>query len=373
MLPIALALLSQLAFVADPAPTPTPIPTPTPTLTPAPTSGPAAPESPAAMPTTEIVPGGKVKVLPNEPILGFADADALLTALETADANLSLLTAQIRYTRDFAIAGDTQIRKGSLWFVDSSRKGEQARQRSFAIRFDSLIVGQREEKREQFYTFDGEWLVEKFPGEKRMIKRQVVRPGEKFDPLKIGEGPLPIPIGQKRADILARYDATLLPADDGFDEMPLERAKRLTEFTQGCVQLLLEPRAEVGGRDPFKAIRLWYKPAESKGSMRLLPRLAHTINTADDESTVELIGIRINEDAKLDSGVFDTSTPKDWDVIIQPFRGAIEGDDAPTAPAARTPSAPSPGPNIQPAGTDRQNPSPNPASNSGSNPADKPK
>jgi hypothetical protein len=78
-----------------------------------------------------------------------------------------------------------------------------------------------------------------------------------------------------------------------------------------------------------------------------------------------LLGIKVNDEAKLESGVFDTSTPKDWDVIIQPFRGAIEGDDAPVAPAA--------GPNIQPAGTDRQNPAPNPASNSGSNPGDKPK
>lgn len=349
MLPLTVAILSQLAFAADPAPT---------------TPPPAAQTTTAPTPS-EVVPGGKVKVLPSEPILGFADADALLTALETADANLSLLTAQIQYTRDFAIAGDTQVRTGSLWFVDSTKKGEKTRQRSFAIRFDSLVVGTREEKREQFYTFDGEWLVEKFPGEKRMIKRQVVRPGEKFDPLKIGEGPLPIPIGQKRADILARYDATLLPADDGFDEMPLERAKQLTAFTHGCVQLLLEPRADLGGRDPFKAIRLWYKPTEGKGGKRLLPRLAHTINTADDESTVMLLGIKVNDEAKLESGVFDTSTPKDWDVIIQPFRGAIEGDDAGARPDA--------GPNIQPAGTDRSNPSANPASNSGSNPADKPK
>ncbi|HEX8875583.1 MAG TPA: hypothetical protein VF777_02470, partial [Phycisphaerales bacterium] len=290
---------------------------------------------------SEPIPGGKVKVLPNEPILGFADADALLTSLETADANLSTLTAQIKYVRDFAIAGDTQTRTGNLWFVDSTKKGETARRRSFAIRFESLLVGQREEKREQLYIFDGEWLVEKFPGEKRMVKRQVVRPGETFDPLKIGEGPLPIPIGQKRADILARYDATLLPADDGFDDMSLERAKELRTFTQGCVQLLLEPRAEAGGRDPFKAIRLWYKPTESKAGKRLLPRLAHTINTADDESTVYLINLKINEEAKAESAVFDTTSPKDWDIIVQPFRGGIDEPD------------PASGPDIKPAGVDR--------------------
>ncbi|MBY0114301.1 MAG: hypothetical protein K2Y21_15925 [Phycisphaerales bacterium] len=338
----SLACLATLtighARAADPAPAPSAAPASAPTTTQTP------------VPTTvqsEVVPGGNVKVLPDQPILGFADADALLTALETADANLTTLTADIKYVRDFAIAGDTQTRTGTLWFTDSRKASDKSApaSRRFSIQFKDFQVGGRLENRDQFYIFDGEWLVEKFPGEKRMIKRQVVRPGEKFDPLKIGEGPLPIPIGQKRVDILARYDATLLPADDGFDDMPLETAKRLRSFTTDCVQLMLVPRPELSGRDAFKAIRLWYKPADTKAGKRLLPRLAHTINTADDESTVYLLNIKTNEEAKLDSVAFDTASPKDWDVIIQPFRGGIE--DAGTA------QVPEAGPDIKPAGTDR--------------------
>jgi len=312
--------LSVSAGRAQPAPAPVP-----------------APASDAAGQPSEIrsepVQGGNIKILPAEPIAGFSTADELLTALETADQDLRALQAEIRYTRDFAIAGDTQIRTGKLWFEDvGARPGANApRKRRFAIRFDSLIFSEREEKNTQVYNFDGEWLVERFPEEKRMVKRQVVRPGENFDPLKIGEGPLPIPIGQRKADILARYDATLLPPDDGFDEMPAVRMKELLEMSKDCVQLMLTPRAET---DDFKEIRLWYRAQPVPGGKpgRLLPRIAKTVNRADDISVVQLIRVQTNDEVTIDSSVFDTKTPDGWDVVVQSFRGNMEADGEPAGP-----------------------------------------
>ncbi|MBL8888213.1 MAG: hypothetical protein JNK16_16265 [Phycisphaerales bacterium] len=285
---------------------------------------------------SEPVQGGTIKILPDQPILGFSTADQLLTALETADQDLRALQAKIRYTRDFAIAGDTQVRTGMLWFEDVGGRAAAnvARKRRFAIQFNDLAFGEKLESKQQMYNFDGEWLVERFPDEKRMVKRQVVRPGENFDPLKIGEGPLPIPIGQKRAEILARYDATLLPADDGFDEMPAARMKELQEMSKDCVQLMLTPRSDV---DDFKEIRLWYRPQPGPGGKpgRLLPRIAKTVNRADDISVVQLLDVRTNDEVQIDVRVFDTKTPADgWDVIVQPFRGNLEADGEPAAPKA---------------------------------------
>lgn len=306
-----------------------------------------APAGQASEIRSEPVQGGTIKILPDQPILGFSTADQLLTALETADQDLRALQAQIRYTRDFAIAGDTQVRTGTLWFEDVGRPAaaNAARKRRFAIQFDKLAFGNREEEKKQIYNFDGEWLVERFPDEKRMVKRQVVRPGESFDPLKIGEGPLPIPIGQKKAEILARYDATLLPPDDGFDEMPAERMKQLQEMSKGCVQLMLTPRADT---DDFKEIRLWYRPQPGPDGKpgRLLPRIAKTLNRADDISVVQLVDVRTNDQVQIDVKVFDTKTPPDgWDVIVQPFRGNLEADGEP--------GAPKPEQVVVPAGTNR--------------------
>lgn len=288
-----------------------------------------APEGQPSEIRSEPVPGGNIKILPNQPIAGFSSADELLTSLETADENLRALQAKISYTRDFAIAGDTQVRMGNLWFEDVGKSGNAARKRRFAIQFDKLIFSDRIDNKKQIYNFDGEWLVERFDDEKRMVKRQVVRPGESFDPLKIGEGPLPIPIGQKKADILARYDATLLPPDDGFEEMPAERMKELTALSKDCVQLMLTPRSE---RDDFKEIRLWYRAEPNPGGKpgRLLPRIAKTVNRADDISVVVLLDVRTNDKVKFDPKVFDTTTPADgWDVIVQPYRGGVEGDGEP--------------------------------------------
>jgi len=299
--------------------------------------------TPATVPATagqpseirsEPVQGGNIKILPTQPIAGFSTADELLTALETADQDLRALEAKIRYTRDFAIAGDTQVRTGKLWFEDAAGRAAAngPRKRRFAIQFDELVFSDRVEKKKQMYNFDGEWLVERFEDEKRMVKRQVVRPGENFDPLKIGEGPLPIPIGQRKADILARYDATLLPPDDGFDEMPAARMKELTEMSKDCVQLMLTPRMEA---DDFKEIRLWYRaqPRADGKPGRLLPRIAKTVNRAEDISVVQLLQVQTNDEVKIDPSVFDTKVPaQGWDVIIQPFRGSLEADGEPAAP-----------------------------------------
>lgn len=306
--------------------------------------------APAGQPSeirSEPVQGGTIKILPDQPILGYSTADQLLTALETADQDLRALQAKIRYTRDFAIAGDTQVRTGTLWFEDvGGRAAANApRKRRFAIQFDTLAFGNREENKKQIYNFDGEWLVERFEDEKRMVKRQVVRPGENFDPLKIGEGPLPIPIGQKKAEILARYDATLLPPDDGFDEMPAARMKELQEMSKDCVQLMLTPRADT---DDFKEIRLWYRPQPGSDGKpgRLLPRIAKTLNRADDISVVQLLKVEINDKVDIDPKVFDTRTPASgWDVIVQPFRGNLEADGEP--------GAPKPEQVVVPAGTNR--------------------
>ena len=78
--------------------------------------------------------------------------------------------------------------------------------------FDTLIVADRRESIGQHYAFDGQWVVEKTPADKQFTKRQVVPPGEDFDPLRIGEGPFPVPVGQRKADILDRFDAEILPA-----------------------------------------------------------------------------------------------------------------------------------------------------------------
>lgn len=267
---------------------------------------------------------------------GFEDADALLTALESADSDLRRLAARVRYTRTFDLAGDRQIRDGHLYFISDpspvvteypipNQAGTKS-QRKFVIDFTRLIVGRRQEDSRQTFIFDGEWLIEKQHAARHAIRRQVAPPGSTFDPLRIGEGPMPIPIGQPKREILSRYEARLVGADDGLWLDPAQpwttqeedEAKALREFAKDSWQLLLTPLPERAEEDDFTQIRLWYK-RERDG--RLLPRMARTINRAGDVSVVQLFSLAVNAAAKIPSDALSTEIPAGWNVDVLSWRG----------------------------------------------------
>jgi hypothetical protein len=262
----------------------------------------------------------------------FESADQLLEALETADRGLESLTANVIYRRVFELQGDTQERHGRLGFLNSEEGGKSKRR--FAIRFNALIVGDVLRDEEQVYVFDGEWLIEKNADQKKVARRQIAPPGRSFDPLRIGSGPVPIPIGQKRADILRRFDATLVPAGDGVADDP-----HALELASGAWQILLHPKPDQPDvDDDFAEVRLWY--VRSKAG-RLLPRMARTLNKAGDVTLVMLLNVETqdaggkpNKAAEVPAEMLDVRVPAGWTEDVQPWREgtaqepAREGADA---------------------------------------------
>lgn len=243
----------------------------------------------------------------------FADARGLLEALETAADDLRSLRAEIQYDRRFLLQGDRHVRRGMLYFAQRMREDGSGMKRVFEVDFEVLYLGDRREEDRQVWTFDGRWLVEKRPDKKQFIAREVAPPGADFDPLRLGEGPIPIPLGQEADSVLERYNAALLPTTEGID--PAEDPK-LIEFAErgaGSWQLRLEPRSE---DDDFEEIRLWYE----KGT--LLPRMAMTTNRSGDVSVVQLAKVARNIDLPPD--VFRVTPPpmgSGWDTQIEEYRG----------------------------------------------------
>ncbi|MEA5557643.1 LolA family protein [Nodularia spumigena] len=266
---------------------------------------------------------------PGQPIVS---ADDLLVALESADADINTFGADVIYTRVFSLAGDEQTRQGKLAYQTVSRgTATEPASRRFAIEFDTLRVGRRVDKESKHYIFDGEWLVEKLPSEKLFIKRQVVAPGERFDPLRIGEGPFPVPVGQRREDVLSRYYVTMLPVEDGLESDTL---KKFATASGGTYQVQLIPRDRPTGGDDLIEIRVWYRTSD------LLPRMAKTRNLAGDESTVQMLNPTKNPRLKADT--FDTKVPeRGWDTRVEPYRRAGQPATQPASPPAEG-SAPAP-------------------------------
>jgi hypothetical protein len=263
----------------------------------------------------------------------FKTADELLDALETADRDLRSLTAEVKFDKTFELQGDRQTRTGKLWFDSQPAKaGEPGALplRRFAVRFDKVWIAEVRRVEDKTYIFDGQWLMEKDAIERFFQKKQVVGPGEHFDPLKVGNGPFVLPIGQRKGDIKERFNVELLPATAGLDvpaegeEADKKAAEEARTAATGSWQLRLTPKPGFESDEEFSEVRLWYK----RGAQgELLPRMARTVKPPGDVATVVLLNVEVqlagkaaNPAARVAPEVFDVTPPEGWDGQVMPWR-----------------------------------------------------
>ena len=200
-----------------------------------PPSVPSAPAAPAPAPALATAPAAR-----------FADADALLTAVERTSDSLRDFRANITLETTDDVTGDTERRLGQLVFVQE--EGKPATRR-FAVVFEKFIDGSgRMDERPVRYIYADGWLTEADFKQRTLVRRQLARAGEQYDPLKPGEGPVPLPIGQRRADVLARFDASLATAPD---------STLLLKSARPMVGVRLKPKPGMADRDLVEA-SVWY-------------------------------------------------------------------------------------------------------------------
>lgn len=292
---------------------------------------PAIVEPPAPKPaggsgfTPAIQPAKKPAVPPRATAVGpYSTAEALLDALETADKDLHSLKAEIQYTKVFPeiTGGESQLRRGTLVFsertlddetpIDTTKlkPGEMVvrqgvKSRAFSIVFTQLIVDKVTREDSKRFIFDGRWIIERNEKERQFFKRRLVAPGEIADPLKIGEGPFPIPIGQKKKDMVARFEAQVAGPLEGLED------KTTPEALKDTVQLVLTPRPGTPEARNFTDIRIWYRLSD------LLPRRARTTNT--DGSSTDVVLINQQKNVPIPDAAFSIEPPNEpgWDVDIR--------------------------------------------------------
>ena len=253
-------------------------------------------------------------------------ATEILDAVEQSDEKLSSLQAKVSLTNTFELQGDTVIKQGSLAYQsnrdpdadpETHSKSDDIPDRRLAVTFDQEVVGVRREADPKTYIFDGESFVEIRPADKQYIRTQVARPGEKFDPLTLGEGPFPSPIGQRKADILERFEAAAPERLEGLPEPYHAYAKR-HELTQ----LHLTPKEGTDAWEEFDQIRIWYRIyTDSDDGSVWVPQVMRVVKPIGDEMVLVLVDPRINE--PIDPRTFDPRPPPRgarWNVLIKPLR-----------------------------------------------------
>jgi len=208
------------------------------------------------------------------------------------------LTATISYIRTDPILDRKEIRTGKLLFRKAEDKSREA-----AIVFDTLIIGQRREAKLKHYIFSGRWMAEVDHENKQFIKRELVAPGsENIDPFELGNGPIPLPIGQTKQSVLSKFTVTLIQKpEDG----------PLSKLDDDIVGLHLVPKND----DEWDYIDLFYDVST------WLPVGVRTVEKDGTERVSRLINSKVNELSEEDAKLLNIETPdpKEWSIDIRPW------------------------------------------------------
>ena len=227
--------------------------------------------------------------------------DELLEKLERAADDLRDFSADIRYDKWDAVLERTEIRTGEVIYQVDAADGSKR----FAILFDTLITPPRREDRRTHFIFAGSWFVEIDHEAKQFIKRQIVAPDKQFDPLKLGEGPFPLPIGQSKDEILARFDVQRI-------DLPKEGLLKNLSNVYG---LRLTPKPNTPEAEDFQRVELFYD------RQTLLPTGINVVQVNGDRKTVRLRNLRRNQGVDEDKLNIETPDPKQgWHIDVRPWR-----------------------------------------------------
>jgi hypothetical protein len=193
---------------------------------PAPTEPPASGDGPArSVPPTGSPAAPDAQNAPSAAPAGPEAITTILDAAEAAGERLDSMACTVIIEKRDALTDDVERRRGRL--VLSGKAGPSRR---IGLRIDQFIdgSGRASDDRRSFLYADG-WLIERDETRRQLIERQLVPEGATMDPLQPGEGPLALPVGARRADVLASYVVTVgqLPESALWKDLPSVDTLRL--------------------------------------------------------------------------------------------------------------------------------------------------
>src|SRR5437764_11401730 len=151
-------------------------------------------------------------VLADEPKLSASsDLDTVLDALDARGKDLKDFSADVAlHTADNRTGEDTaQI--GAMIF--QSKGSDDSR---IKVSFDKKEMDDGAKKttvkQRLDYVLEDGWLTDRDYQKKLEVRRQVLKPGQKMNLLKLGEGPFPLPIGQDKDEVKKQFEASKIPA-----------------------------------------------------------------------------------------------------------------------------------------------------------------
>jgi hypothetical protein len=225
--------------------------------------------------------------------------DKILSRLE--EREVRDLAADVKWTMQYAAdePEDAQTKLGTIAYL---REKPAAR---FLIDFKRKVVGGRADKLDEKYLFDGVWYVEVKPEGKSVFKKQVRRASDPVDPFRLGEGPFPVPFGQRKDDILREFEVTLAPP-----------AKNDPENTD---HLRLKPLEHSRFVDLYRYIDFWIAREGPESGLPIQVRTEKLDGTGKPDTIITIAFSKPRLNAGLSASVFQVEVPPGFEVEEEPL------------------------------------------------------
>jgi outer membrane lipoprotein-sorting protein len=221
-----------------------------------------------------------------QPPLGpDSSSDQVLDALHDVGKSLKDFSAAVTMSTEDALTGDVTKNVGTVWY--QKKDGDETRMRVF---FDKKVVADKvNDKAKIEYMLEKGWLTDRDYLHKVEVQRQVLKPGQKMNPLKLGEGPFPLPIGQEREEVLKQFDVKKMEAKK--------------EDPDGTVHIQLVPKPGTQFVRKFARVDVWVESG-TRFPRRIAVTQRNPAGQETDTRTTDLEKIKLNaglrdEDFKL--------------------------------------------------------------------------
>lgn len=234
-------------------------------------AGPAKPQAATQATTPLEAPPFDGKLTPESPV------NHILDALDARGRDLKDFTADVTLETIDPVALSSDKRIGNFWYQKQAPGDERIR-----VTFTKRQKNEgRSIMQKMDYLLDDGWLTERDYESSKQMRRQVLKPGEKVNLLKLGEGPFPLPLGQKKEDVQQMFDVKKLDPAHDLDESVKPPAD--------TVRVQLTPKADSQFADDFKTIDMWVDLASG------MPRRIETLDVHGATiRTTDLENVKIN-------------------------------------------------------------------------------
>jgi outer membrane lipoprotein-sorting protein len=222
--------------------------------------------------------------------------DQILDALDARGKDFKTFTADVKLAETPTDFGDTTTKSGKIWYQDRGNGDARIR-----VSFDTIDHSGKQSKEKLDYKLADGKLVERNYRAVSQDTRQVVRPDQKINLLKLGEGPFPLPIGQSKDEVHKEFDVKKMDA-----------AK---DDPANTVHIQLVPHPDTRFAKDFKTIDAW---VDDKTHMPIRIGTRDANETTD--RTTDLSNVQINPDLKDSDFDLEKIDLSKWNVTEEAYQ-----------------------------------------------------